>query len=100
MNKFNFIIELLGGAGSRISSKRSVMIWFVLLFTYLIVLNAYTGKSPSSEFRTELFQLTVLSIVLVFGEIALKIYQAIRGKNIDLPPASPDPQKTPDDTKK
>lgn len=92
MNKFNFLLELLGGAGSKISSKRSVMVFFVTLFAFLIIVNTFTGKTPSDEFRGELFQLTVLSIVLVFGEFAYRVYQAIKGNKSELPP--PDPSKT------
>lgn len=87
-----FIFELLGGVGSRISSKRSVMIWFVLLYTYLILLNAHTGKSPSATFQEQLFELLCLSIVVVFGEGAFQIWKMIKGKDTTLPPPPADPK--------
>lgn len=94
--KTNFIIELLGGIGSRVSSRRTSMVFFILLFAFCLILNIFTGKEPSQQFHDELFHLTVLSLVLVFGDIVLKVLAFFKGKQID-PPASP---PTPGDTVK
>jgi hypothetical protein len=85
-----FIFELLGGIGSRISSRRTVMVWFVLLFSFEIVLNIFTGLKPADELRMELFQVLIVSLVLVFGDIVIKVIEFLRGKKIDIPPTEPD----------
>jgi preprotein translocase subunit SecG len=88
--KNNFIVELLGGIGSRISSRRTSMVFFILLFAFCLILNIFTGKEPSQQFHDELFHLTVLSLVLVFGDIVLKVLAFFKGKQID-PPTPPTP---------
>lgn len=93
MNRTNFLLELLGGIGSRISSRRTVMVWFVLLFSFEVVLNIFTGLKPTDELRMELFQVLIVSLVLVFGDIVIKVLDFLRGKKLnitapsDLPPA-------------
>jgi hypothetical protein len=96
MNKTNFLMELLGGIGSRISSRRSAMVFFILLFSFCLILNIFTGKQPSQQFHDELFHLTVLTLVLVFGDIVLKVLAFFKGKRIDppdTPPTPGDPEK-------
>lgn len=78
----NFLRDLLGGIGSAISSRRTVMIWFVLLFSFEVVLNIFTGLKPVDELRMELFQVLIVSLVLVFGDIVLKVLEFMKGKKI------------------
>jgi hypothetical protein len=92
--KTNFLLELLGGIGSRISSRRTVMVWFVLLFSFEIVLNIFTGLKPTDELRMELFQVLIISLVLVFGDIVVKVLEFLRGKKLDIT-APTDPPNTP-----
>lgn len=60
-------IELLSGANG-ISSKRSVMVWFVLLFSFVLIFNMATGKAPNPTLLDQLNELTIISIAAVFGE--------------------------------
>jgi hypothetical protein len=96
--KTNFLLELLGGIGSRISSRRTVMVWFVLLFSFEIVINIFTGGEkglqPAPELRMELFQVLIVSLVLVFGDIVVKVLEFLRGKKLDIT-APTDPPNTP-----
>lgn len=96
--KSNFLLQLLGGIGSSISSRRTVMVWFVLLFSFEIVLNIFTKLEPSAELRMELFQVLIVSLVLVFGDIVIKVMEFMRGKKMDIPPS--DPVKTAPDPEK
>lgn len=80
----NFLRDLLGGVGSAISSRRTVMVWFVLLFSFEIVLNIFTGLAPSDELRMELFQVLIVSLVLVFGDIVLKVLEYMKGRKMDI----------------
>lgn len=93
--KTNFLLELLGGIGSRISSRRTVMMWFVLLFSFEVVLNIFTGLKATDELRMELFQVLIVSLVLVFGDIVIKVLEFLRGKKIDITPTPTDPPPTP-----
>lgn len=79
-----FILEMLSGKDT-ISSKRSAMWWFVFVFTGLLIYNAITQKAPSESFQLQLFEVLMTLIILVFGERALKAWQAIKGKK-ELPP--------------
>lgn len=89
MNKVNFLTELLGGIGSKISSRRTLMIWCMLLFSFLLILNTFTGGEkglkPSDTFQTQLFEVLITSLVLVFGDIVIKVLGFLRGKKVDLP---------------
>lgn len=84
-------MELLGGIGSKISSRRTSMVFFELLFAFCLILNIFTGKEPSQQFHDELFHLVVLTLVLVFGDIVLKVMAFFKGKQIDQPTAPPTP---------
>lgn len=92
-------MELLGGIGSRISSRRTVMVWFVLLFSFEVILNIFTGLKATDELRMELFQVLIVSLVLVFGDIVVKVLSFLQGKKIDLPTPT-DPPQTPADAEK
>jgi hypothetical protein len=81
-----FILEMLSSRET-ISSKRSAMWWFIFVFTGLLIYNAITGKSPSESFQLQLFEVLITLILLVFGEKALKAWQVIKGKKVDLPNA-------------
>jgi hypothetical protein len=89
--KPNFVFELLGGIGSRISSRRTSMVFFELLYSFCLILNIFTGKQPSQQFHDELFHLVVLTLVLVFGDIVLKVMAFFKGKQIDIPAPPPTP---------
>ena len=67
----NFFISMFKGANNGVSSKRVVLVWFVLLFTYLIILNAHTGKHVSDSLQTMLDEALKLALIAVFGEPAI-----------------------------
>lgn len=89
MNKTNFLLELLGGIGSKISSRRTLMLWCMFLFSFLLILNTFTGGDkglkPSETFQTQLFEILITSLVLVFGDIVIKVISFLRGKKVELP---------------
>lgn len=67
----NFFLSMFRGSGNGISSKRVVLVWFVLLFTYLIILNAHTGRHVSDSLQTMLDEALKLALIAVFGEPAI-----------------------------
>ncbi len=75
----NFFISMFRGNGSGISSKRVVLVWFVLLFTYLILLNAHTGKHVSESLQTMLDDALKLALFAVFGEPAIAAFSRKKG---------------------
>jgi hypothetical protein len=78
MQKYNFLLEMLG-AGDGTSSKRVVMVFFVLLFAFLVLWNLFTGQEPAPHWRTELFDLVRISMALVFGEKLITWFMALKG---------------------
>lgn len=98
--KTNFLLELLGGIGSRISSRRTVMVWFVLLFSFEVILNIFTGLKATDELRMELYQVLIISLVLVFGDIVVKVMEFFKGKKIDITPPTDPPPTPPAETGK
>lgn len=71
---------MLTGTEGGISSKRGVMIWFVLLFTVILFTNVFTGKLPNHDLMVQLFELTLVSMGLVFGEPFINLLAALRGQ--------------------
>ena len=68
------------------------MVWFVLLFSFEVVLNIFTGLKATDELRMELYQVLIISLVLVFGDIVVKVMEFFKGKKIDItPPIDPPP---------
>lgn len=72
--------EMLSDGLGNISSKRSTMVWFVLLFTAIAVINITTGKKLDHDIQVELFQLVVISMGIVFGEPLIKLFALVRGQ--------------------
>lgn len=63
-----------------ISSKRSVMIFFVLLFAFTLIYNMITGKAPAAVYQEQLFELVIIMVSLVFGEKVVDAMKSIKGK--------------------
>lgn len=87
-----FIINMLSGERGP-SSKRSVMVWLLLLFTYVILNNLHTGKSLSPMYSEQLFELLIIAIASVFGEKIVSVLQRIRGKDTPTAPVKPEADK-------
>lgn len=67
----NPIKDMLSGE-TGVSVKRSVLVWFVLLFTFTCIYNLVTGHVLLPELRDQLFELIIISLATVFGEPAIK----------------------------
>ncbi len=84
----NFLKKMLMNGGE-VSSKRGVMVWFVLNFTGYVWVNLFTGKTLEHSLASWLFQATMGSIVVVFGEPFINAIMTLRGvkqpPNIGLP---------------
>jgi hypothetical protein len=88
-----FLIEMLSGSKG-ISSKRSAMVWCILLFTFLIIVNVYTGKHPDATFMDDLRELNRLLVGAVVGEKIVAAYMNNIGeKKRSISPSSPDQTK-------
>ena len=59
---------MLSGSDGLISSKRSVMFLFALLFVGLVISNHITGKNIDDTFKQQLFYLLIWLIAMVFSE--------------------------------
>lgn len=68
-----------------VSSKRNVMVWFVLLWSYMAVYNQITGKAPALIYQEQLFELTLISIAAVFGEKVINAYQNRKNPQQQIP---------------
>jgi hypothetical protein len=77
MFKRNFFLSMLSGEDG-ISSKRSVMIFFVLLFSFNVLWNLFTGKAPAPIYQEQVFELVVICLGVVFGEGILKMITDLR----------------------
>lgn len=71
--------EMLSGASGEVSSKRTILFLFVLLFIGLVISNHVTGKNVDEIFKQQLFYLIGTCLLLVFGEKALTAWAAIKG---------------------
>jgi len=50
------------------SSKRGVMVWLLLLFTFMVVIDLFTGKHPQQIYTDQVFELLLVAMGIVFGE--------------------------------
>ena len=65
---FKFIKSMLSGSDGVVSSKRTVMFIFTLLFVGLTIANFVTGKNFDETLKQQLFYLLIWLISMVFGE--------------------------------
>lgn len=63
-----------------ISSKRSVMVFFVLLFAFNVIYNIITGKAPAPIYQEQVFELVIICLGTVFGEKILQLWAQIKGQ--------------------
>ena len=74
-----FIMAMLSGERGP-SSKRGVMMWLLFLFTFIIVVNLFTGKHPDEMFSKQLFELLLVAMGIVFGEKFLTALMIVRNQ--------------------
>lgn len=77
MLKKNFFVQMLSGADG-ISSKRSIMLFFVVLFAFCVLWNLFTGKAPASIYQEQVFELVIICLGTVFGERILQMIADLR----------------------
>lgn len=77
MMKRNFFISMLSGENG-ISSKRSVMLFFVVLFAFNVLWNMFTGKAPAPIYQEQVFELVIICLGTVFGEQVLTMIGDLR----------------------
>lgn len=65
---FKFLKEMLSGSDGLISSKRTVMFIFTLLFVGVTIVNLSTGKNLDETLKNQLFYLVIWTLTMVFGE--------------------------------
>lgn len=75
----NFLKQMLSGDNT-VSSKRGVMVWFVLLFTATVIVGLTCGKYLEHDLKYQLFELVCVSILTVFGEPAINALLMLRGQ--------------------
>lgn len=75
-----FLTSMLSGSDGLISSKRTIMFIFTLLFVGLTIANFITGKNFDETLKTQLFYLLVWCISMVFGEQIPAMIEAFKGK--------------------
>lgn len=78
--KPNFIVSLLSGKDGGISSKRSVMVFLLLLFAFCVLWNLFTGKAPNALYQDQVFEAFLITLAAVLGDKALDVIPTIRGK--------------------
>lgn len=74
-----FIMAMLSGERGP-SSKRGVMVWLLLLFTFVLIVNLFSGKQPDPMFSKQLFELLLVALGVVFGEKFVNALMIIRGQ--------------------
>lgn len=74
-----FIMAMLSGERGP-SSKRGVMVWLLLLFTFIIIVNLFTGKQPVAMYSEQLFELLLVAMGIVFGEKFVTALSAARNQ--------------------
>lgn len=77
MRKF---IKLMLGTNGEISSKRCMMVFFALLFSYAFLSNHITGLQVDETMKWQLFGLLIWIMSLVFGEKLPEIFTAWFGR--------------------
>lgn len=79
MLRKNFFISMLSGEDG-ISSKRSVMVFFVLLFAFNVIYNLVTGKAPAPIYQEQVYELVIICLGTVFGEKILEYLATLKGQ--------------------
>lgn len=79
MIRKNIFIQMFTGEDGIGSSKRGVMIFFVLLFAFTVIYNLVTGKAPSQIYQEQLFELVIITLALVFGEKVMDGIKSMKG---------------------
>lgn len=77
MFKRNFFLSMLSGEDG-ISSKRSVMVFSVVLWAYCVLWNLFTGKAPAPIYQEQAFEFMIICLGAVFGEGILKMIADLR----------------------
>lgn len=72
----------MAGPSGEISSKRSIMFMLVLVFLFCVIYNQQTGKNIDPDLKDQLYKLIGLTIILVFGDRAIKAWETVKGKAI------------------
>ena len=75
----SFIISMLSGERGP-SSKRGVMMWLLLMFTFVVIVNLFTGKQPDPMFSKQLHELLLVAMGIVFGEKFITTFNAIQNR--------------------
>lgn len=56
------------------------MVWLLLLFTFIVVIDQWTGKHPQQMYSEQLFELLLVSMGIVFGEKFVSVLSAARNQ--------------------
>jgi hypothetical protein len=76
----NWFKELMAGPSGEASSKRGIMFLLVLTFLFCVVYNQQTGKNIDPDLKDQLYKLIGLTIILVFGDRAIRAWETVKGK--------------------
>jgi uncharacterized membrane protein YoaK (UPF0700 family) len=76
-----FIINMLSGQHGP-SSKRGVMVWLLLLFTFIVIIDMFTGKHPQEMYSEQVFELLIIAMGIVFGEKFVSIFTLARNQKL------------------
>ena len=74
-----FLVSMLSGERGP-SSKRGVMVWLLLLFTFIVVVDMFTGKHPQQMYSEQVFELLIIAMGIVFGEKFVSIFTLARSQ--------------------
>jgi hypothetical protein len=87
------IVSMIRDAQGVASSKRGAMLWFIFMFSVVVAANLATGGKLKLDptLQTQLFELVILSMALVFGEPFIKAWMLYRDRNKPAPPLPPAP---------
>ena len=80
--KQNFLSQLISGADNQASSKRAAFLFFVLLFSFVLLYNLFTGRQPAEIFSNQLFELVTFSMLAVMGDKFLDLYMEFKGRKV------------------
>jgi len=69
--KFEFLKEMFSGENGG-SSKRGTLGWAIVVFTFIIIVNLFTGKHPDADLTDILRDVIFAALAAVFGEPAIK----------------------------
>jgi hypothetical protein len=79
----NWFKEMMAGPSGEVSSKRSIMFVLVFTFVFCVLYNQQTGKNIDPDLKDQLYKLIGLTIILVFGDRAIKAWETVKGKVVD-----------------